>query len=69
MYVVLKGPNTIVAEPSGCISVNVTGNAGLAKGGSGDVLTGMVAALVARQRIQPALSSAVFFHGYAADLL
>ncbi|WMM33386.1 NAD(P)H-hydrate dehydratase [Shouchella clausii] len=69
VYVVLKGPNTIVAEPSGCISVNVTGNAGLAKGGSGDVLTGMVAALVARQRIQPALSSAVFFHGYAADLL
>ncbi|WP_263706539.1 NAD(P)H-hydrate dehydratase [Shouchella tritolerans] len=69
VYVVLKGPNTIVAEPGGCISVNVTGNAGLAKGGSGDVLTGMVAALVARQRIQPALSSAVFFHGYAADLL
>lgn len=51
------------------MTVNHSGNAGLAKGGSGDVLTGIVTALVARQPLETALSTAVFLHGHAADLL
>ena len=46
--------------------VNPTGNAGLAKGGSGDVLTGMILAFLGRYKaVQPAVSSAVYMHGYA----
>ncbi|WP_169871301.1 NAD(P)H-hydrate dehydratase [Shouchella patagoniensis] len=69
LHLVLKGPNTIVAKPNGFITVNKSGNAGLAKGGSGDVLTGIITALAARQPLQIALSTAVFMHGYSADLL
>ncbi|WP_054703522.1 ADP/ATP-dependent (S)-NAD(P)H-hydrate dehydratase [Bacillus sp. JCM 19041] len=69
LHLVLKGPNTIVAIPNGFITVNESGNAGLAKGGSGDVLTGIITALAARQPLQIALSTAVFMHGYTADLL
>lgn len=70
IYVVLKGPETIVAEPNGTLWVNHTGNAGLAKGGTGDVLTGMILAFIGRyDDIQPAVSSAVYMHGYAADYL
>ncbi|AXF56916.1 NAD(P)H-hydrate dehydratase [Salicibibacter kimchii] len=70
VYVVLKGPCTIVAAPSGETWINDTGNAGLAKGGSGDVLTGMILAFVARyEGMQPAISTAVYLHGYSADQL
>ncbi|MCD2138610.1 NAD(P)H-hydrate dehydratase [Salinicoccus halitifaciens] len=70
MYVILKGPNTLVATPAGEIFINDTGNAGLAKGGSGDVLTGMLAAFLARyENPQHAISSAVFMHGFTADYL
>ena len=70
IYVVLKGPETIVAEPNGGLWVNHTGNPGLAKGGTGDVLTGMILAFIAqRTDIQPAVSNAVYIHGYAADYL
>ncbi len=70
IYVVLKGPETIVAEPNGGLWVNHTGNPGLAKGGTGDVLTGMILAFIAqRTDIQPAVSNAVYLHGYAADYL
>jgi len=65
---VLKGAQTIVAVPDGEAYINPTGNTGLAKGGSGDVLTGLIAGLLA-QRIE-ALSAAlcgVFLHGLAAD--
>ncbi len=68
IYVVLKGPHTIVAMPDGFLTVNMSGNEGLAKGGSGDVLTGMITALVTRQKTQVALSTSVYLHGYAADL-
>lgn len=70
IYVVLKGPCTIVATPGGKCFINNTGNAGLAKGGSGDVLTGMILSLVAKyDDIQTAVSSAVYMHGYTADYL
>ena len=70
VYVVLKGPYTIVTTPEGNQFINTTGNASLAKGGSGDVLTGMVLAFVMQQRdIQAAISNAVYFHGKAADEL
>lgn len=63
-----KGTHTIVAMPDGFLTVNMSGNEGLAKGGSGDVLTGMITALVTRQKTQVALSTSVYLHGYAADL-
>ncbi|MBB6450071.1 NAD(P)H-hydrate epimerase [Geomicrobium halophilum] len=70
IYVVLKGPYTLVATPEGEIWINDSGNAGLAKGGSGDVLTGIVLAFVTKtNNIQPAISSAVYMHGYTADYL
>lgn len=70
IYVVLKGPKTIVAEPDGALWVNQTGNSGLAKGGTGDVLTGMILAFIGQSKdIQPAVSNAVYMHGYAADYL
>ncbi len=66
---VLKGARTVVAEPSGQIWVNPTGNPLLASGGSGDVLGGMIGGLMAQGA--PALAAAcagVFVHGLAADL-
>lgn len=69
-HVVLKGFHTIVATPDGHIYVNTTGNPGLAKGGSGDVLAGMIAGMVAQfgaqDRVQ-AVALAVYLHGLAAD--
>jgi len=67
---VLKGWRTLVAHPDGSIAVNTSGNPAMAKGGSGDILTGMVAALVAQfpTCIQQAVECAVWLHGAAADL-
>lgn len=67
---VLKGHRTIVATPDGNIYVNMTGNSGLSKGGSGDVLSGYIAGLLARG-YDPwkAAVIGVFFHGRAADRL
>jgi NAD(P)H-hydrate epimerase len=70
VVVALKGARTVVAEPGGEVFVNPTGNAGMATGGSGDVLTGIVAALVG-QRPSDALGAAlagVYLHGLAGDL-
>ncbi len=66
---VLKGWRTLVAHPDGMVAVNTTGNPGLAKGGSGDMLTGLVAALVAQypERVEEAVEAAVYLHGLAAD--
>jgi NAD(P)H-hydrate epimerase len=65
---VLKGSGTIVAAPDGRVFVNTTGNPGMAKGGSGDVLAGMIASLAA-QGITPywAAVFGVFLHGLAGD--
>ncbi len=69
-YVALKGCGTLVASPDGAWFINTSGNPGLATAGSGDVLTGMVAALLA-QGWPPleALLAAVHLHGIAADRL
>ena len=67
---VLKGWRTLVAHPDGSVAVNTTGNPGMAKGGSGDILTGIVAAAVAQhpEQVKDAVNAAVFLHGLAADL-
>jgi len=67
--VVLKGARTIVAAPGEKLAVNSTGNPGMAKGGSGDVLAGLLAGLLA-QGIEPfrAAKTAVWLHGKAGDL-
>lgn len=69
IYVILKGKYTIVTAPDGKQSINDTGNQGLAKGGSGDVLTGIVLAQVMQeQTIFHALCNACWIHGKSADL-
>lgn len=66
---VLKGAPTFVAEPSGTVCLNPTGNAGMASGGTGDVLTGIVVALLG-QGLAPfdAACCGVYLHGLAGDL-
>jgi NAD(P)H-hydrate epimerase len=66
---VLKGWRTLIAHPDGSIAINTTGNPGLAKGGSGDILTGITAAMLAQYKDQPeqAVEAAVYLHGLAAD--
>lgn len=67
--VVLKGARTIVASPDGFTAVNSTGNPGMATGGSGDVLTGAIAALVAQgYELFRAAAAAVYIHGRAGDI-
>jgi len=69
LYVVLKGHRTIVATPEGHVFINPTGNAGMATGGTGDVLTGMIAAWLAQLLdAEAACRLAVFLHGAAGDL-
>ncbi len=68
--VVLKGARTLIAHRDGRVAVNTTGNPGMAKGGSGDLLTGMVAGLLAQYKDSPerAVEAGVFLHGLSADL-
>jgi NAD(P)H-hydrate epimerase len=66
--VVLKGQRTLVADPTGKAAVNPTGNPGLATGGTGDVLSGILGALLARGCDGwTAATAGVFAHGHAAD--
>jgi NAD(P)H-hydrate epimerase len=68
---VLKGFRTLTAAPDGNVWVNPTGNPGMATGGTGDVLTGVTAGLVAQYRdraIREVAAAAVFLHGLAGDL-
>jgi hydroxyethylthiazole kinase-like uncharacterized protein yjeF len=75
---VLKGWRTLIAHPDGSIGVNTTGNPSMAKGGSGDILTGIVAAMLAQyaaakdthpkpEDVSKAVEAAVFLHGLAGD--
>lgn len=68
VYVVLKGHDTIIATPEGKLYQNTTGNAGMAKGGSGDVLAGMIGSFAAQgMSLDYALILAVYVHGLAGD--
>lgn len=68
VIVVLKGARTIVAEPGGTVCINPTGNPGMASGGMGDVLTGIIAGLIAQGLDPlPAAQLAVYVHGCIAD--
>lgn len=69
VILVLKGAGTIIASPDGTSYINTTGNAGMAKGGSGDVLAGMISSFIA-QGNNPFMASAgaVYLHGAAGDL-
>jgi NAD(P)H-hydrate epimerase len=72
VYVLLKGFHTILASPAGQIFVNTTGNPGLAKGGSGDVLTGILAALTGQFGTEDwlrVLALGAWLHGRAAETL
>ncbi|HYO46563.1 MAG TPA: NAD(P)H-hydrate dehydratase, partial [Gemmatimonadota bacterium] len=67
-HVLLKGSPTVVAEPGGRAALNLTGNPGLAVGGSGDVLTGLLSSLLAQGvPLSRACRAAPFLHGLAAD--
>jgi NAD(P)H-hydrate epimerase len=66
--VLLKGARTIIAEPNGVIYINPTGNQGMATAGSGDVLTGIIAGLVAQgMDVTKAAATAAYLHGMAGD--
>jgi len=69
VILVLKGAPTVIASPDHPVFINPTGNSGLATGGTGDVLTGLIAGLLA-QNVRPldAAITAVFLHGKAGDL-
>lgn len=69
IYIVLKDHHTQVVNPEGQVFYNITGNSGLAKGGSGDILTGMITSLLAQKySSEDAAVLGVWLHGKAADL-
>jgi NAD(P)H-hydrate epimerase len=70
MILVLKGDRTVVANAAGDAWINTTGNPGMASGGTGDILTGMIAGLLAQhpQRAFEAVIAAVYLHGLSGDI-
>lgn len=68
-FLVLKGANTVIAAPDGRVWINSTGNPGMASGGMGDVLTGIIGGLLAQgYPPEEACQLGVFLHGYAGDM-
>ena len=71
VLVVLKGFRTVVAAPDGSTYINITGNPGMATGGTGDILTGMIAGIIAQEHFGTLIDRiclAVYLHGLAGDL-
>jgi NAD(P)H-hydrate epimerase len=69
-YVVLKGYRTVIGAPDGSIYVNATGNPGMATGGTGDILTGMISGILGQAHLGSfieRLCLAVYLHGLAGD--
>jgi ADP-dependent NAD(P)H-hydrate dehydratase / NAD(P)H-hydrate epimerase len=71
LIVVLKGHRTLVVPPDGEVWINMTGNPGMATGGTGDILTGLVGAMLAQNPKEPlmAVCAAVHLHGLAGDVM
>ena len=70
VFLVLKGARTIIASPTGCVAINGSGNPGMATGGMGDVLTGIIVSLLGqRYAAWDACCLGVFLHGFAADMV
>jgi ADP-dependent NAD(P)H-hydrate dehydratase / NAD(P)H-hydrate epimerase len=71
LIVVLKGHRSLVVQPNGEAWVNTTGNPGMSTGGTGDILTGMVAGMIAQNTKNPflAVCTAVHLHGLAGDIM
>jgi NAD(P)H-hydrate epimerase len=69
VYLVLKGYKTLISTPDGRVYINPTGNPGMATGGSGDVLSGMIASMMAQEKeVLDAVLAAVYLHGLSGDL-
>jgi NAD(P)H-hydrate epimerase len=70
VYLVLKGNRSVIAAPDGRVWINPTGSPAMATGGTGDVLTGIIAGLLAQfpQQLEAALLAAVYLHGRAGEL-
>jgi len=70
LIVVLKGHRTLTAQPDATVWVNTTGNPGMATGGTGDILTGVIAGFIAQNpmRVFEAVIAAVYLHGLAGDI-
>ncbi|MFO7865568.1 MAG: NAD(P)H-hydrate dehydratase [Candidatus Aminicenantes bacterium] len=69
VHVVLKGYRTLISDPDGHVFINPTGNPGMATGGSGDVLSGMLGAMIIQEEeLQPAVTAGVYVHGMSGDI-
>lgn len=70
VYLVLKGAGTVIAAPDGTVAINGSGNPGMASGGMGDILTGIIVSLIGQgYPVREACRCGVFLHGHAADLV
>lgn len=69
VFLVLKGYKTLIATPEGNVYINPTGNPGMATGGSGDVLSGMIASMIIQEKnLLEAILAAVYVHGLSGDI-